>query len=338
MLSRHFVSQDNLRHRHGGVVGFFSIPLLCIMVWFCLEQGVLAQSPSYFEAQQRHKNKEYLAAMVAAQKAVQEDGNNPHYRHLYGSILVELKQFTEAEENLRKSVALDPENADFLYSLGAFLLQQKMAAAISLQLSSGVKRPRAWLIDAEGLKALERAVAVNPSHLKARLHLGRMYYEQNRHDLAMEQFESVLKKDPRYPWVHSHIAVIHMNAGAVKAAIRDLKTELQLHPSHASARLELGEAFLKAGQPSLAVDQFIAAQKQDSELSEQAALHYGLGKAYQDLGQPQKAIHALHKCTEVDPSFPDAHYLLARLLQEAGQSELSSQEMEIFQRLKQNEN
>lgn len=310
------------------------VALLFLMVLCCLGRCLEAQSPSYLEAQERYKKKEYLAAMLAAQKAVQEDGNNPQYRHLYGSVLLEMKQFTEAEENLRKAVVLKPDNADFLYSLGALLLQQKIAAAISEQLSSGVKRPRAWLIEPEGLKALERAVALDPNHLKARLHLGRTYYEQNRHNLAMEQFDAVVKKDPRYPWVHSHRAVIHMNAGAVQSAIRALKAELQFHPDHTSARLDLGEAYLKAGQPRLALEQFNAAEKQDPEMSGLAALHYGLAKAYRDLGLPEKGIASLRRCAELDPGFPDAHYLLGRLYQETGQPESARLEMEMFENLK----
>ncbi len=298
------------------------------------KESLSAQSASYLEAQRRYQKGEYLAAMLAAQKAVQEDGNNPQYRHIYGSALVEMKQFTEAEENLRKAVVLDPSNAEFVYSLGALLLQQKIETAISQQLRSGVKRPRAWLIDAEGVKLLEQAVALEPNHLKARLHLGRAYYEQNRHDRAMQQFENVVKRDPRYPWVHSHIAVIHMNAGAVQAAIRELKTELQLHPNHASARMDLGDAFLKAAQPRLALEQFLAAAEQNPEVSEQASWHYGLAKTYRDLGQAEKAINALRRCTTIDPNFPDAHYLLGRLYQETGQPDLSRQESEKFQRLK----
>jgi len=150
----------------------------------------------------------------------------------------------------------------------------------------------------------------------------------------MQQFEAVVKKNPGYPWVHSHIAVIYMNAGGVQAAIRELKTELKLHPDHASARLELGEALLKGGQPRLALEQFLAAAKQDPDMSEQAAWHYGLGKTYRDLGQPEKAISSLRRCTEIDPNFPDAHYLLGRLYQETGQPELSQQESEMFQKLR----
>jgi len=310
------------------------VALILPMLLCCLARGLDAQSLSYLEAQKRYEKKEYLAAMLAAQKAVQEDGNNAEYRHLYGSVLLEMKQFTEAEENLRKAVALNPNQADYQYSLGALLLQQKFEAAIARQLSLGEKKPRAWLIDAEGVRSLERAVELDPNHLKARLYLGRMYYEQNRHDRAMEQFDFIVKKDPRYPWVHSHRAVIHMNAGTVQDAIQELKTELQFHRAHTSARLDLGEAYLKAGKPGLALEQFEAAATEDPEMLSLPALHYGLGKAYRDLGQAEKGIASLRRCTELNPSFPDAHYLLGRLYRETGQTEAAQIEMEKFEKLK----
>ena len=62
-------------------------------------------------------NEEYLLAMLSAQQAVEEDGEQASYRHLYGVILTELKQFSEAESHLRKAVSLDPGNAEFQYRM-----------------------------------------------------------------------------------------------------------------------------------------------------------------------------------------------------------------------------
>lgn len=76
----------------------------------------------------KYDRKEYLVAMLAAQKAVGEDGNNAAYRHLYGKVLLALRQFTDAEIHLRKAVDLESENAEFHYSLATLVLEQKTIA------------------------------------------------------------------------------------------------------------------------------------------------------------------------------------------------------------------
>ena len=216
---------------------FMSRILLLLLAACLFDSGVVraVESAHYLEARQKYEKKEYLLAMLAAEKAVREDGENADYRYLYGAILLELKQYSEAEVNLRRAVGAVPDRAEFQYSLGELLLVRTMEAAILKETRSGVGQPRMRNVDPEGVKALERAVELDPDLLKARLRLGRAYYDLNRHDLALDQFEAVAQKDPSYPWVHSSMAVVHVNAGSVEAAVQVLKRELQYHPDHHSA-------------------------------------------------------------------------------------------------------
>lgn len=84
-----------------------------------------AQSPAYLEARQKYESKEYLAAMLPARQAVEENGGNAAYRHLYGAILLELKQYSEAEDHLRKALALDPQNSQYQSTLNELLAARK---------------------------------------------------------------------------------------------------------------------------------------------------------------------------------------------------------------------
>ena len=63
--------------------------------------------------------------MLPAQKVVEEDGENAAGRHLYGAILLKLKQYSEAESHLRKAVALEPDNAEYRSTLKKLLAAQK---------------------------------------------------------------------------------------------------------------------------------------------------------------------------------------------------------------------
>ena len=208
-----------------------------------------------------------------------------------------------------------------------------MEAAILKETRSGVGQPRMRNVDPEGLEALERAVALDPDLLKARLRLGRAYYDLNRHDLALEQFEAIARKNPRYPWIHSSRAVVYMNAGAVDSAVRALQAELRNYPDHHSARLELGEALLKAGDTARAVEHLVRLKEEDVSPADRVALNHSRSKAYRDLGQLEKALAASRRALELDPDFPDGHYLLAQLYEQAGQAELARRQMDTFRRV-----
>ena len=100
-----------------------------------------------------------------------------------------------------------------------------------------------------------RPSSLDPNHFKARLHLGRNYYEHNQHLKARQQFEAVLEKDPGLPLASLPSgSMLHSNRGEVQTAILELEKELELHPTHSQARLELGEWLVKISRYESGVD------------------------------------------------------------------------------------
>ena len=300
---------------------------------FCFAVQVGAESLQYQEARERFEKGEFLLAMLAAQKAVEESSENAAYRHLYGAILLELKQHSEGEINLRKAVELDPDNAEFLYTLADLLITQKSDVAIRKELRTGIGQPRFGNVDQEGVEMLKRAIELNPEHFKARHRLGRAYTDLNRHDLALEQFRAIADKNPRYPWIHSSLAVIYMDEGSVEEAIRALKKEIEIYPEHHSARLELGEVFLKYGDSEQALKELLQVKEQALFSKDKTALHLSLSKAYRDTGQLKKALISLKQSIALDASVPNAYYLGSQIYRQMGEPELARQQMVIFQRV-----
>ena len=307
-----------------------SLSLILWVVFFSPWLG--AESRHYREARELHEKQQNLMAMLAAQKAVEEDPENADHVFLYGLILTDLKQFSEAGVQLRKALSLRPDNAEFQYRLAALLLQEKMEWKATLGLDRRDVSTRVVLgTEQEALDSLEKAVKLDPNHLKARLHLGRTYYDHNQHQEARRQFEAVLEKDPNYAWLHYHLAMLHSNRGEVQAATRELEKELELHPGHSQARLELGEWLVKIGRYEGGLTHLSQVKQEEVHPVD---LNYAIAKAHRGLGNPDQALAAARKCLEMDPEFSDAHYLLGQLYRETGELELSRQSMETFQRVK----
>lgn len=314
-----------------GPVRLLAFPALAVLfLWVVQLQG---QSADYLEAKERYERKEFLLAMLAAQKAVQQDGDNADYRHLYGMTLLQLNQYTDAEPQLRKALALDPAKADFHYGVAALILQQRSETEDTTDpMGMGARNTTSKPVE-ESIRLLEKALELEPDHLKARMHLGRTYHQQNMRSKALRQFEAVAARDPRYAWAHYHLAAIHLAAGKFQEALQALQREVEDHPDHGQARLELGDLLLQLGKPKLALSQLTAVSEESQTVS-LPDLHFGLAKVYRRLGQLDKAIAAARQSIQLLPDNPVAHRLLARLYQDTGQSESAVRALESYRELK----
>jgi tetratricopeptide (TPR) repeat protein len=292
------------------------ISLLLLITAQAHAEQVSSPQSLYQEALARYRAKEYPAAVAAAGRALEQDSGNAGYHHIYGLSLAAVERFREAEEHLNAAITLKPGEANYHYDFGFVLYQQKKYD--------------------QCVPVLKRAVELNGENLMARFLLGRSYVSGHRSllignfsELALEQLMYVAGKNPRFPTIHFHIAQIHSNNGFMDKALRELKSELEYHPSNTQALVALGELLLKTGQAKAALEQLQLAEKAAPNVS---LVHYTLAKAYRESDQAEKAIQAARRSLELDPTSPDAHYLLGQLYQETGQADLARQELELFEK------
>lgn len=308
-----------------------AVPALALVLLWTVRLG--AQSADYLEAKERYERQEYLLAMLAAQKAVRQDGQNADYRHLYGMTLLQLNQYSDAEPELRQALALDPSKADFHYGVAALILQQRSETEDPTEpMGMGARNETSEPVE-EGIRLLEKALELDPAHLKARMHLGRTYHQQNMRSKALRQFEAVVARDPRYAWAHYHLAAIYLDAGQFQEALQALQQEVEDHPDAGQARLELADLLLQLGKPRPALAQLTAVSPESRTVS-LPDLHFGLAKVYGRLGELDKAIEAARRSIRLLPDNPVAHRLLARLYRDAGESEQARQALESYRELK----
>jgi len=292
-------------------------------LWICsfLEPHsfvAFAQRNAYDEAAEKYQNKQYQDALSLAQEALRDDSENPTKLHLYGQVLAATDQFSLAEETLRKAVLLAPDQAAFEYDLGALLHQERKYA--------------------HAVPVLKRAVELDPENLTARMMLARSYvfsYHElqlpNFTELTLEQLNYIVKKNPQFPRVHHHIALVYINSGQPEKAVPELNTELRYDPANSQARLELGETLLKLNQYHKATEELLLAAKQAPQVPD---IQFALAKAYKSEDHTAEALDAARKCVELNPQFANGHYLLGVLYRDSNQPELARQQFELFQQLK----
>ncbi len=296
----------------------FCYTVLLFLTLFPFPQLASGQRNLYKEATESYQRKQYDQALSLAGEALQGDGDNPAYLHLYGVILAALGRLGPAEENFRKAVAFAPEQPLYPYELGALLHNQRKYA--------------------EAVPVLARAVALAPENLGARMMLARSYVFSynvlklpNFVELTLEQLNYIVKKSPGFPAVHHHLALVYINTGELGKAVEELNAELQLFPENAQARLELGETLLSQNENRKAVEQLEVAVKQAPQMP---PIYYALGKAYKAEGSAEKALKAVQRCVELAPQFASCHYLLGQLYRELNQTERATEQFDLFKQLK----
>ncbi len=273
-------------------------------------QSLCDQALDYYRA------KSYTSAVNTAAQALQQNANDAACQHIYGLSLAAIGRHDEAERHLSQAIALKPNIGNYHYDLGYVLYQQKKYDT--------------------SVPALKRAVELDGENLMARFLLGRSYVSAHRSlmlgnfsKLALEQFNYVARKNPRFPTLHYHIGLIYSNDGVIGKAMQELLLEIQYQPSNAQARVALAELLLKKGEIQAALEQLQFAEKAAPSVS---LVHYTLAKAYREQGHLQKAIEAAENSARLDATSADAHYLLGQLYRENGQADRAQQELELFKK------
>jgi type IV pilus biogenesis/stability protein PilW len=136
----------------------------------------------------------------------------------------------EAIEHLRKSIDLDPKNADVHGFLGV----------VYLLLSDYEKAE----------KSLDQALRINPYLTDARNSLGAVYLETGRTEKARGQFEEALK-DRTYPTpekIFFNLGSLELEEKRYPQALESFRKAVSANPNYARAHLGMGRALAATGR------------------------------------------------------------------------------------------
>ncbi len=301
---------------------------LCISLQIILAASlVLPQSRLDQQILEKFQQGHYLEASELAQKAVQQDSSNAVYQELYGMVLAALGKTSEAEEHLRKAVALRPQQAEFHYNLAQHLLDRQEASGLH------PFAPSSRRLMKEAISELKRVLEISPDNLGARMSLARSYNNLNFSEMALKQYSIVAAREPSRPWLHFQLGMLYSNLSNLEKAMDEFGREIALYPDHARARLELAELLLQSGEAEKAEKHLLQSETElDRPLKHR--VHYLLAKAHRNLGHPEKALTAVRKSIDLCDSFLYPHYLLAQLYRETEQLDLARQTLKRVEQLR----
>jgi tetratricopeptide (TPR) repeat protein len=209
-------------------------------------------------------------ALACFQRAVAIKPNEASLHFACGSILSELSRFSQAETAMRQAVLLAP-NAESLANL----------ASIELLLGQ----------TAEAIRFARRAVKKDQASVSAHMVLAQALLEDGQREEADKEWTTTfsLSADPGPLYSVRARALIGM--GEFEAAMSDLHRAIELQPRQGFPYFAIASAKRIQATDVSFVSQVesVLAEGQVPE-EDQRHLHYALGKAYDNLGEYERAM------------------------------------------------
>jgi tetratricopeptide (TPR) repeat protein len=212
---------------------------------------------------------------------------------LLGLIEAAKRHVDPAIDLLRRSLAINPDNAANQFNLG-LLLQEKREFA-------------------QALDCFSHAVRLRPDAAQAHNGRGMVQKELGRYDDALASYAQALRLAPEYfeAWNNQGVVLRHLDRA--EQAVASFERAIALRPAVAEVHNNLGLALHALGNDEKALEAFGVSLRLDPG-SSHAAMNMGV--SLYELRRYEEAHTSLMRALEIDPSNLDVHVNLGNVLLE----------------------
>ncbi|MGE3164675.1 MAG: tetratricopeptide repeat protein [Planctomycetota bacterium] len=151
-------------------------------------------------------------------------------------------------------------------------------------------------------------------------------------DTKIEQYLDLAKEFPDEPKYQERLGRLYMEKEDFRSALNHMKNAQKLQPDNPKFHYLEGQVYLSIGNFQRAE---VAYQRmiELTPAGKYTGPYFELATLYLLEDQPVKAEKALHKCLEVDQSFPLPHYHLGELAEARNEMQLAIRHYESYLRL-----
>jgi tetratricopeptide (TPR) repeat protein len=229
-------------------------------------------------------------AIATANVQITKQPNNSGFYELLGTTLfINKKDLNGAEAEFEKSAELDKKNSS---------AQLKLA---QVQVAKGATD--------QAIATCGRALVNSPNEPSFYILLGDLYQSRRDWNHATEAYQKALAIKPQNPLASNDLASVMLQSGAnLDVALSLAQTARRGLPESPGVADTLGWIYFQKGAYHSAVDSLREALRlaRNSESPENSHLHYQLGMAYAKSGETTLARQQLETALEMNPNSSDA--------------------------------
>ncbi len=167
-------------------------------------------------------------AKEAASRAISLDENlGEAYASLALAEFFYDRNWTKAEDDYKRAIALNPNYAEAFHTYSHFLTARGRVA--------------------ESLAMSQRCLEIAPSDVILRVHLGWHYQNSRQYDKAVDEFKRILQTESNSALAHRYLGITYAAKRMYPEAIAELKRAVSLAPGSAAVLAEMGYAHAAGG-------------------------------------------------------------------------------------------
>jgi tetratricopeptide (TPR) repeat protein len=167
-------------------------------------------------------------------------------------------------------------------------------------------------------KEFKKAIQADSTIPLGFLNLGTYYASKGLYEKAKVMLEMARDRYDKYRWGYAipaslnfSLARVNFKLGLFSEAEKDLKQYLIEAPESSNGLLLLGKVYLQMGKTESAI---VSYRKIKGSQEIEAKAFNNLGLIYLSLNKPQKALLEFESSLEMNPTLPDTHYNLGKLI------------------------
>ncbi len=249
---------------------------------------------------------DFADSIPCAERAIALQPNSSDGYIQMGLALLGSGQPQKAIDFFRQAIAISPNLSPIHYNLGLALENVgQVGPAIESFLQASRLSPQdvrarislgSLLLRGEDLigarNEAELAMKLNPTSPEAHLFMAKVLIAEEKGAAAEKEIYRALELDPQSSYGHSMLGFRLLRTGDFDGAENAFKKSIELDPAQGLAFFGITQARKIVDTDRPLVDQMLAAlQGAPLTLEQVSYLEFGLGKAYDNLGEYEKAMH-----------------------------------------------
>jgi type IV pilus assembly protein PilF len=142
--------------------------------------------------------------------------------------------------------------------------------------------------------------------------LGLEYMSRGQYEVALGKLKKAIKEDPDYAPAHTVLAILYGRIGEQDLAGKHYSLAYEADSKDGDVNNNFGVYLCQAGQRDLAIEHFLKALNDPFYSSPMVALT-NAGSCYLNSGELAEADKYFRRALNMEPEFPDALMMMARL-------------------------